>query len=350
MSSSGESLGRVAFRRFRRSKTGIVGLVLVLFFIFVGAFAPILANDQPILCRYKGEIHAPGLVECVQRNIPGSSWIISKSKPFDQVSFRFKESMRTDAHPGDWFFLPIVPYSPDELCGSITMPPSHWHRLGTDASGRDVLARMIWGARISMLVGFVSVGLSTIIGIMLGGLAGYFRGPVDIVISRLLEIVLCFPVIFLVLLLLATVSEPSIWYVMLVIGLVSWTGVARYIRGEFIRLRDSEFVLAAKSLGSSPTRIMVKHLLPNSLAPIFVTVSFGIAAAIIVEASLSWLGFGVQEPTASWGSVLRAGYDQLQTSPHVIFPPCVAIFLAVLSYNLVGDALRDAIDPRVAKG
>jgi peptide/nickel transport system permease protein len=195
-------------------------------------------------------------------------------------------------------------------------------------------------------VGFVSMGIAAVIGIFIGGLAGYAGGWLDIVISRIIEIVICFPVFFLILAIMVWL-EPNITNVMIVIGLTRWTSIARYARGEFIRIKGLDYVTAAQALGIRRGRIMFRHILPNALAPVLVSVTFGIASAILVEAGLSWLGFGVQAPNPSWGNMLRSAYDALRIAPYLVFPPCVAIFLAVLAYNLVGDALRDAIDPRL---
>jgi peptide/nickel transport system permease protein len=210
------------------------------------------------------------------------------------------------------------------------------------------LARMIYGTIVSIQVGIISMGIATLIGVLLGSLAGYFSGWIDICISRFIEIVQCFPTFFLILAILAWL-EPSIVNVMIVIGLTSWTSIARYTRGEFIRLQNQEYIQATRSLGCSSARIMFRHILPNAVAPVLVTVTFGIAAAILAEAGLSWLGFGVQQPDPSWGNILRDAYDHLRSAPHLVYPPCIAIFAAVLGYNLVGDALRDAIDPRISR-
>ena len=166
------------------------------------------------------------------------------------------------------------------------------------------------------------------------------------IISRVIEIVICFPLFFLILIIMVWL-EPNINNVMIVIGLTRWTSIARYTRGEFMRLKTADYVLAARSLGFGDMRIMFKHMLPNSLAPVMVSITFGIAAAILTEAGLSWLGFGVQPPAPSWGNILRVATSYLQTAPHLMYPPCLMIFLGVFSYNLVGDALRDAIDPRL---
>ena len=166
-------------------------------------------------------------------------------------------------------------------------------------------------------------------------------------ISRIIETVVCFPVFFLILAIMAYL-KPSITNVMIVIGLTRWTGIARYARGEFIRIKSLDYVTAARAIGAGPVRIIARHILPNALAPIMVNITFGIAGAILLEAGLSWLGFGVQPPNPSWGNILRTAYDSLPEAPHLVYPPCVAIFLAVLSYNLVGDALRDAVNPRIS--
>jgi peptide/nickel transport system permease protein len=206
---------------------------------------------------------------------------------------------------------------------------------------------MIYGTGVSMKVGFISMGIAVMIGLALGAVAGYAGGWVDIAISRFIEIIMCFPTFFLILAILAW-FPPRIENVMVVIGLTAWTGIARYARGEIIRLRGLDYTTAARALGAGHGRIILRHLLPNSLAPVLVSVTFGIAVAILVEAGLSWLGFGVQPPQPSWGNILRSGYDNLMSAPHMIPPACAAIFVAVLAFNLVGDALRDAVDPRLS--
>jgi peptide/nickel transport system permease protein len=335
----------LVWRQYRKHRMGLVGLAIVVFLGLVALLAPILANEHPVLCRFDGRIYAPALKELAW-TVPGVKLILPKSRPFGLVTFDFKRRM--DPERGDWALMTPVPFGPNKTSRDLVKPPDRRHLLGTDEVGRDVLARMIYGARVSMLVGFLSVGISTIIGLVVGSLAGYLRGWVDITLSRLIEVVICFPVFFLILAIMAW-FPPSIWNVMIVIGLVRWTAPARYVRGEFIRLRDMDFSSAAEALGVSNGRIIFRHILPNAIAPVLVTVTFGIASAILIEAGLSWLGFGVQPPQASWGNILRTAFDNIFTSAHMIYPPCVAIFLAVLGYNLVGDALRDAIDPRIAK-
>lgn len=340
------SYGRLAWRRYRRSGLGMFALAIVILLLLVGLLAPALANEHehPLACRYDGELHFPALVELVW-NIPGARHVVTKSNPFNLVTFNARKSLKPAR--GDWAIWTPVKWSPIKTSPNPLQPPSREHLLGTDEVGRDVLARMIHGARVSMMVGFLSTGISTLIGIIVGAIAGYFGRWVDMVISRVIEIVICFPVFFLILSIMAW-FPPSIWNVMIVIGITRWTSVARYVRGEFIRLRDADYAVAATALGARDGRIIFRHILPNALAPVWVTVSFGIASAILIEAALSWLGLGVMPPQASWGNILRNGFANIFTTAHMIYPPCVAIFIAVLGYNLVGDTLRDALDTRLA--
>jgi peptide/nickel transport system permease protein len=336
-----EAFWPTVWRRVRRNRRGMAGLTFVVFMFVVAFFSPLLASNQPIVCRYQGELHFPAVVELLQsrKNVP--HWI-EKSKPFNLPQFIAKEEL----DPKGFAIWPLVPYHENEMTLDFFAPPSAEHWLGTDDLGRDVLARMIHGTSVSVKVGFISMGIAAVIGVFLGGVAGYSGGQVDIVLSRIIEIVICFPVFFLILAILVWL-EPNIINVMIVIGLTRWTSIARYARGEFIRIKTQDYVTAARALGVGHWRIMFRHILPNALAPVLVSVTFGIAGAILIEAGLSWLGFGVQAPDPSWGNILRTAYDSLRVAPHLVYPPCVAIFLAVLAYNLVGDALRDAIDPRL---
>lgn len=218
------------------------------------------------------------------------------------------------------------------------------HLLGTDQLGRDMLVRALWGARVSLAVGIVAMVLMMLIGVVLGALAGYFGGWVDIGISRLIEIFLCFPVFFLILVVVAFVG-PSILNIMLIIGFLRWTGFARLTRGEFLRLKEQEFVIAARALGLSMPRIVFRHVLPNAMGPILVACTFAVAAGILIESSLSFLGFGIQLPIPSWGALLTESRAAEHWWIHVF--PGFLIFLTVLCYNLVGDGLRDAMDPKM---
>lgn len=241
----------------------------------------------------------------------------------------------------------ISPYDPALIdVNQILCPPSSKHWLGTDQLGRDVLSRMFWGSRISLLVGFVAIGIATLIGTILGALAGYYGGWIDNIIMRFVDIMLCFPTFFLILAVIA-ILEPSIWNIMIVIGVTSWMGVARLIRAEFLSLMDREFVLAARAEGAGDLRIIFRHVLPNALAPVLVAATLGVAAAILTESALSFLGIGVQPPTPSWGNMLTAGKDNIEIAWWLSVYPGLAILFTVLGYNLLGEGIRDAVDPRL---
>ena len=243
----------------------------------------------------------------------------------------------------------LSPYDPTSLhLKSILVPPSAQFPLGTDALGRDVLSRLLYGARVSLWVGFVSVSISIAIGIALGLLAGYFRGIVDEIIMRGVDVMLCFPSFFLILAVIAFL-EPSLNTIMVVIGLTSWMGVARLVRAETLSLRERDFVAAARLAGTRPFRIMVMHILPNALTPVLVSATLGIAGAILVESSLSFLGLGVQPPDPSWGNMLMEGKDVLEIAPWLSLYPGLAILITVLGYNLLGESLRDTLDPRLKR-
>ncbi|MGP8050879.1 MAG: ABC transporter permease [Desulfobaccales bacterium] len=241
----------------------------------------------------------------------------------------------------------LAPYNPDFIdLKQVLMPPSPAHLLGTDTLGRDVLSRIIYGARVSLLVGFVAVGIATLIGLLVGALAGYYGGVLDQVLMRLVDLMLCFPTIFLILAVIAVLG-PNIWNIMAVIGLTSWMGVARLVRAEFLSLREREFVVAARALGASDARLIWRHLLPNALTPVMVSATLGVAGAILVESSLSFLGLGVQPPTPSWGNMLTMGKDNIEIAWWLSVFPGLAILVTVMSYNLLGEGIREAIDPRL---
>ena len=243
----------------------------------------------------------------------------------------------------------IAPYDPDAInVKAILLSPSTAHLMGTDGLGRDVFSRMLYGARISLMVGFVAVGIATAIGIVLGAIAGFYRGWVDTVIMRIVDVMLSIPTFFLILAVIAFLT-PSIWNIMIVIGLTSWMGVTRLVRAEFLSLRNREFVLAAQALGAKDARLIFTHLLPNSLTPIIVSSILGIASAVLVESGLSFLGLGVQAPQASWGNILTDGKEYIQFAWWLSLFPGLAILITVLGYNLLGDGLRDAYNPRSSK-
>lgn len=243
----------------------------------------------------------------------------------------------------------IAPYERDKTdVLAIEEPPSAAHLLGTDDLGRDIFTRLLYGGRMSMSVGLVSVTLSLSIGTALGALAGYYGGRVDSLVMRLTDMVMVFPFFPLALTIQAALG-PSIWNTMIVIGLLSWPGVARLVRGEFLSLRSREFVQAAHAMGAPDGRIIFRHLLPNAVAPLLVAATLGVAGAILGESGLSFLGLGVPQPVPSWGNMLSSAISLkvLLYQPWLWIPPGAMIFLAVLSINFVGDGLRDALDPRL---
>ncbi|HEY5997026.1 MAG TPA: ABC transporter permease [Candidatus Deferrimicrobiaceae bacterium] len=230
--------------------------------------------------------------------------------------------------------------------GNMLASPSAVHPLGTDELGRDVLSRMVHGAHISLQVGFVSVGIATAIGLFMGLSAGFFGGWIDAVVSRFIEIMLCFPSFFLILSVIAFLG-PSIVNIMAVIGLTGWMGVARLVRAETLSLKERDFVAAARAQGAGNGRIILRHILPNALAPVLVSATLGVAGAILVESGLSFLGIGVQPPTPSWGNILTAGKDNIEFAWWLSLYPGLAILVTVLGYNLLGEGIQEAVDPRL---
>ncbi len=240
----------------------------------------------------------------------------------------------------------IAPYNPSEInAWQVLSPPSFSHLFGTDELGRDVFSRVLFGARISLKVGFAAIGIAVVLGSAVGLAAGYYGGWVDTVLMRTVDIMLCFPAFFLILAII-TFLEPSIWYIMAVIGLTGWMGVARLVRAEVLSIREMDYILAARCIGCSDIHIIVRHILPNALSPVLVAATLGVAGAILTESALSFLGIGVQPPTPSWGNILTSGKDYIEFAWWLSLYPGLAILITVLAYNLLGEGIRDALDPR----
>ncbi len=319
----------ITWRQFRQRKLAVTGLALVACLAAVAILAPVLANNRPIVMRYRGRFYLPALIDYPD----------FRNTDFTELAENFGT--------GEFAVFPPVRYTPTQYSLVDRLkPPSKEHWLGTDDRGRDVLSRMIYGTRVSLSVGFVAVAIYVTIGTVLGALAGYFSGTVDMVISRFIEIMICFPVFFLIIAVIAFLP-PSIYNIMVVIGVTGWTRVARLVRGEFLRLKGQDFVTAARALGVSHARIIFRHALRNALGPVFVAATFGIAGAILTESALSFLGFGVPPPTPSWGDILSQSRKYIEFAWWLTVFPGVAIFVTITAYNLVGEGLRDATDPRL---
>ena len=330
----------IVARQFRKNKIAVFGLLLVLGLFALAITADFIASDKPLVIRYQGQIYFPVVKDY-------SVWLgISQWRPpFQNISY--KEFVEANFKGEDWAVFPPIRYSPNDVkLADSLQPPSAQHFLGTDEVGRDIASRMIHGARVSLSVGFVAVSIYVVIGLLVGALAGYYGGIVDIVASRLIEIMLTIPTFFLIITVVAFLP-PSIFTIMVVIGITNWPTVARLTRGEFLKTKSLEYVVAARALGATDFRTIFRHVLPNTLAPVFVAATFGIASAILIESTLSFLGFGVPPSTASWGSILSSARPLLPSGWWLAAFPGFAIFLTVTSYNLVGEGLRDAADPRL---
>ena len=243
----------------------------------------------------------------------------------------------------------VAPFDPSAINAYQVLSPPTWHHwFGTDELGRDVLSRILYGSRVSLKVGFVAVGIAVSIGTVIGLVSGYFSGLVDAALMRAVDVMLCFPAFFLILAII-TFLEPSIWYIMMVIGLTGWMGVARLVRAETLSIREMDYILAARCIGCSNSRIIFRHILPNAVSPVLVSATLGIAGAILTESALSFLGIGVQPPTPSWGNILTSGKDYIEFAWWLSLFPGLAILVTVLSYNLLGEGIRDALDPRVKR-
>jgi len=323
---------------FKKRKLAVIGLWITIFLFIVAICAPLLANDKPILFFHKDKVYFPFISGA--EKIGSFVWKdLRKENPFIYQHVGGKEKATV--------IWPLVKYSPTEynLLEYLSAPNSrHW--FGTDDSGRDVLSRMIYGSKISLKVGFVAVGIALVVGMLLGSLAGYFGGWVDIVISRAIEIMLTIPTFFLIIAIIA-MKGSSIYNIMAVIGLTGWMGIARFVRAEFLKLKQLDFITALRALGASHARIIFMHMLPNAMAPVLVSAVFGIAGAILTESSLSFLGFGVQPPTASWGQILSQSREYIEFAWWLTLFPGFAIFISITAYNLVGEGLRDAMDPKL---
>ncbi len=333
-----QSFWSLVRHQFKKNRIAVYAVYVVYFLFGIAILADVLANDKPIFAVYEGTTYLPVFNQYLV------DLGITRWSP-DLVMADWKQLAR-DGKLKDAVWPPIRYSESDEDLNHTMSAPSSTHLLGTDGIGRDVLAGMIHASRIALSIGFVSMSFAIVIGVILGAFAGYYGGWVDNIISRLIEVVLTLPVFFLIITVVAMEQQGSIWLIMILIGITGWPGIARFTRGEFLRIRNMEFVAAASALGFRNWRIIMRHVLPSSLAPVLVSAAFGIASAILIEASLSFLGFGVPPTVVTWGSVLNESRNDIHAWWLAVFPG-FAIFLAVVAYNLVGDGLRDALDPRL---
>lgn len=245
-------------------------------------------------------------------------------------------------------FAPLIAtHDPEKVDSkSILEAPSAGHIFGTDMLGRDIFSRIVFGSRISLSIGFIAVGIAVVVGIFFGSIAGYYGGRIDSLIMRFVDVMLCFPTFFLILAVIA-ILEPSIFNIMVVIGATGWMGVARLVRAEVLTLKERDYVAAAKVMGASDIWIVTRHLIPNAIAPVLVSATLGVGGAILTESALSFLGIGVQPPTPSWGNILMDGKSTLGVAWWLTVFPGIFITLTVLAYNLLGEGLRDMLEPRL---
>jgi peptide/nickel transport system permease protein len=334
----GEYLG-VYWRRLRQSLSShkLTDGFLVLF-VFTGVFAPFLASSQPLLIYDKAEYERKSGV--MLKRSPLLYTLFYNDAQVEKIEYRRLVEQGEIAA-----IFTLIPYSPYETeLENYLKPPQLWgarfvHYLGTDENGRDVAARLIRGTRNSLLVSLVAVGLALAIGVLIGALAGYFGGWVDMVISRFIEIVICFPKLILIIAVMA-LKKPSLLNLMIVIGLTSWTGIARLVRGEVMRVRNFDYVQSARAMGASSWRIIFIHILPATVGPLSVTAAFDVAEAVLTESALSFLGIGVPIPEPSWGDVLKTAQDFPDIAWWMTLFPGLLIFMTVITFNNLGDRLR----------
>ncbi|MBW7874387.1 MAG: ABC transporter permease [Candidatus Cloacimonetes bacterium] len=388
----------LVWQQFSKNKLAIFGLWCILVLLAIAIYAPVLASSKPFYVRIGAQVHYPFFSSLFDRNLYENGvdlffnlqmflfpilliMIFGRVLLFGHDFFEFGgrlmlaygivsvgfffyhqfyphqetykdwvstvvEARKQGEFVESYWPLRDLSYRDTNLEGGHPQAPGQRHMLGTDKEGRDIFARMVYGTRISLTIGIIAVSIYIFIGIVLGALAGFFGGAWDLVISRAIEIMLCFPTFFLILTLSALIENKSIFHVMLIIGFTRWPEVARLVRAEFLKLKNMDYVQAAIALGFSRGRVIFYHVLPNALGPVIVTAIFGIASSILIESSLSFLGLG-DLSAPSWGEILSQGRQEFKL--WLILAPGMAIFFLVSVFNLVGEGLQDAMDPKLRR-
>lgn len=333
---AGQSYSQIVWKQFKKNRLALASLIAIGALVLMAIGADFLAGDKPYYMEYKGKSYFP-----VFRQYGIYLGVMEWPKELKRRR-NFKKLKIEEA------IFPLVPYRPGEIhLGDKYQPPNAKHWLGTDRLGRDVLSGLIHGTRYALTIGLVSVGISMFIGVLLGALAGYFGGWIDLALSRLFELWASIPSFFLIIT-AAAFFPPSVFTVMVIIGLTGWVGIARLTRSQFLQVRSYDYVAAARSLGYSNRRIMFRHILPNAVGPILIPAAFGVAGAILAESGLSFLGIGVPAEAITWGALL-AGARSNMAAWWLVVMPGLAIFFTVTMYNLLGDGLRDALDPQMKR-
>ncbi|QDT70530.1 Glutathione transport system permease protein GsiD [Planctomycetes bacterium MalM25] len=363
---------RQTWRRFRRNRLAMTALVYVLTLGVIAILAPVIVGTKPLVCSYKGKTYFPAMGYyrrsweaplfrkervlnrypiMLQENDPESwaVWPLVYQDPYRRIRTRdFAIKERNDAGERVWRYAEGWEDYRENPSGAKG-EPSRQNWFGVNQQGFDVFAQMVHGTQTALSVGLVSMSIAAAIGIAVGALAGYFGGWIDILLSRLIELVMCIPSLVLILTLVALLDKVSNFHLMLVIGVTSWTGIARLARAEVMKIKQLEYVTAARAIAVPWPWIVLRHVMRNALAPVLVPVTFGIASAILIEAGLSYLGFGASPPNPSWGTLLQSGRKAIQEMWWLILFPGMAIFLTVLAYNLIGEGLQEATDPRLSE-
>ena len=321
--------------QFKKNKLAVAAFYVVLFLVVMALTADFVANDKPIYCTVNGVSYFPVFKEYAV-GLGLAKW---------ETQFLNVDWKTLEYGTAIWPPIRFFPSDVDLFNSSASPSIETGHYLGTDGIGRDVLSGLIHGSRVSLSVGFVAAGIAILIGVLLGALAGYYGGKVDLLIMRFVEVMELFPAFFLIITIVALYGS-SIWFIMIAIGLTSWEGNTKLLRGEILKVRSMDYISAATSLGLSNRRIIFRHVIPNAIAPVLISASFAIAGAILAEASLSFLGFGVAATMVTWGSVLSEARGATSAWWLAVFPGFM-IFLTVVAYNLVGEGIRDALDPRL---